>query len=126
MQKRLLDDLFKKYPDLKEIKKGQGNKRYIYKKENEDIILSKIKAINKGSITKSDTISSIAEIDNYLFKNCSNQTYTLTKMSDLFSREFNIKRRSRVISILRQLQREGKLEAHFGNYTINRRVNNGF
>jgi len=118
MQKRLLDELLKKYPELTEIKSGQGNKRYIFKKEDEDQVKSKIKSIKHKS-SKKFNISEIQEIENYLQENYANKQLSTIQFRDIFSTEFNIKSNNKTEGILKQLSKRNRIKTiSIGNFRV--------
>lgn len=108
MQKRLLDGLLNKYPDLKEEKTGQGNKRYIYKKENEEIVKTKIK-LSKNKTVGFGRTSDINHIKEQLQEKHLGKRFSAKMLHDLFPIEFNIKTKSKIVATLKMLKMMGVL-----------------
>lgn len=107
MQKRLLDEMFKKYPDLKEIKAGQGNKRYIFKKEDEDKVKQLI-SVKKSKESNKTLDKGYEAIRNYFITEMQQQydcATTITLHNILLDR-FGIKSIQLKKRILRQLSRD--------------------
>lgn len=110
--------------DYTSIKCGQGNKKYIFKKGNEENVkskisnISKIKSINNKFINKPKG-NEIEDIDNYFLDNFVNIKLYISKIQKILLDEFSIKQDKRKKTIVQQLLRRNRLEAlDYGYYKV--------
>jgi len=117
MKTRLLDKVIKKY-NLAELENGVGKRRYIYKKEDENKVKSKIQYIKHKSDNKFTT-SDIDDIANYLQRKHIDKNYSITRYREIFLDEFGIKSHIKVSKILKTLTRNGILQdLNYGRFRV--------
>jgi len=117
-QKYFLDLLLKKHPELKDVKIGQGNKRYIFKEENEETVKQLIKSKKTTRYANNKDVNN--NIKNFLL-NYPNNTITTKKLHDILQFDFGIKTQFRRLSILKGLARENIIGADSGIIHINKK-----
>ena len=92
------------------IKCGQGNRKYIFKKDNEERVKSKINS-NRNKLNRKVKSSRIEDIDKYLLENHLNRVFGIIQFRDLFSKVFDIRGKRTVEGILRELNRNKRIES---------------
>ena len=105
--KRLLDNFKRQDENLTEKKMGRGNKRYIYKKEDETKVL-KMLGEKRHLQRKKITGSEIDDVKNYLLElKEQNITQSVNTAPNVFRAKLGIKSPSKVRRILKDLQSQG-------------------
>jgi hypothetical protein len=99
----LLDYLLKEYPDLEQIKRGQGKKRYVFKKENKPAILyivrsKKIKTSEKAKQSLYDEIKS-----HFSKLSFDKESISVTESHEILRKEFLVKQGANRRQILQDL-----------------------
>lgn len=108
-QKNLLDHLLRNNNNLKELKKGQGAKRYIFKEEDEQQIRLKLKSVKKNikeKTSKNEYQDIIKHI--YLIKDETGRNkFDLESFRRGIKKEFDIKSDKKIRKILKDLKIDG-------------------
>lgn len=106
-QNKLLSEILESDNELKEIRRGRGNKRYIFYKKDENYVINEIrfkKVTNKKSIRKNE----FEDISIY-FKNYEKHSISIEDAHNVLRKEFNIKDQQKRRRFFQDLKQNGTI-----------------
>jgi len=103
-QIHLLNTVKERY-NLSEVRMGRGNRRYLYRKEDEGRVLKMLK-----HTASNNRKSELDDIITFLQTHYAGEKLTVEDVRQMFNYHFNIKSSQKVAGILKQLHNQGIVE----------------